>query len=159
MCRKLRLWDNDIRVCGEKIWKKNRKNGIWKRVDNLKPNNWGYSLITLTDDNSKRKSYQLSRIVYKAYNPDWNIFDISMNNYIDHIDNNRINNHIDNLRVVTQQQNCFNTNSKGCYYNKRSQKWAARIMLDRKCIHLGYYKAEEEARNAYLKAKEIYHII
>jgi hypothetical protein len=37
--------------------------------------------------------------------------------------------------------------------------WKAEIMLDGKHKHLGRFKIEEDARNAYLKAKAIYHII
>ena len=77
---------------------------------------------------------------------------------IDHIDRNRINNHINNLRIVTPQQNCFNRNAKGYYLDKHN-KYVAQIKLNRKIKHLGYYDTEEEAHNAYLEAKKIYHII
>jgi hypothetical protein len=51
----------------------------------------------------------------------------------------------------------FNTNAKG--YTKRKNKWIAQIKLDYKNIYLGSYNTEEEARQAYLLAKEKYHII
>ena len=35
--------------------------------------------------------------------------------YIDHIDRNRQNNNFKNLRIVTNQENQFNTNAKGYY--------------------------------------------
>jgi len=159
MCRKLRFYDNDFRVCGEKMWKRDRRNGIWKRNDNLKPNDKGYMSIELRDDNGNRKKFQSHRIVYKAFHPEWDIMDNCRDNSIDHIDQNKTNNHIDNLRVVTHQKNSFNTNAKGCFYHKAYKKWRALIGLNGKRIHLGTYKTEEEAHNAYLKAKKIYHII
>ena len=78
---------------------------------------------------------------------------------IDHI--NRINddNRICNLRSVTRQENQFNRTAKGYSWNKHRNKWRARIFLNNKEIYLGLYITEEEARNAYLEAKEKYHII
>ena len=38
-------------------------------------------------------------------------------------------------------------------------KWKAQIRLDGKLKHLGYFVNEEDARNAYLNAKLIYHKI
>ena len=114
----------------------------------------GYKLISI---NNKRKS--LHRVIYYAHNQDWNIHDSSKNNFIDHIDGDITNNDIRNLRVVTCQQNNFNTRAKGYTWCKRDKKWRARIKLNRKEIRLGYFDTEEEARNAYLEAKKKYHIM
>jgi hypothetical protein len=79
---------------------------------------------------------------------------------IDHINGVRDDNRIDNLRAVTNQQNCFNKKeTKGYYWNKSRNKWKSEIKLDGKSIYLGRFDTEEEARQAYLEAKEIYHII
>ena len=114
----------------------------------------GYKSIKI---NQKRKT--LHRFIYYAHNREWNISDGSKNNYIDHIDGDKANNDIRNLRVVTCQQNNFNTRAKGYYWHKPKKKWMARIHLNKKSIHLGYFKTEEEARNAYLEAKKKYHIM
>jgi len=76
----------------------------------------------------------------------------------DHIDRNGLNNQKDNLRVVTNQQNLFNTNAKGFYFNKKMQKFEARIGKNGKHIHLGLFETASKARAAYLKAKKIYHV-
>lgn len=79
---------------------------------------------------------------------------------IDHIDHNPQNNYWLNLRIVTHQQNLFNLpNVKGYSYHKQKRKFEARIGLNGKDIHLGYFEKEEDAKNAYLEAKNIYHII
>ena len=79
---------------------------------------------------------------------------------IDHIDGNRINNHISNLRIVSKQQNQFNrTKAKGFHFNKRIKKYQAYIGVNSKMILLGLYTTEEEAHQAYLNAKIIYHPI
>jgi hypothetical protein len=78
---------------------------------------------------------------------------------IDHINRNKTDNRICNLRNLTNQQNAFNTPAKGYYLCKTTNKWRAQIVLNQKHICLGRYNTEEEARNAYLKGKEKYHII
>ena len=79
---------------------------------------------------------------------------------IDHIDGNRQNNNIDNLRWVTGQQNTFNrVKAKGYYWHKQNKKWMSYITVNKKIRFLGYFITEEEARHAYLTAKEIYHVI
>jgi hypothetical protein len=81
-------------------------------------------------------------------------------NSIDHIDGNRSNNKIDNLRDVTVQQNQWNhTKAKGYSWHKASNKFSSQIKIDGKMKHLGLFNTEQEARNSYLKAKEIYHVI
>ncbi len=79
---------------------------------------------------------------------------------IDHINGIRDDNRILNLRSVTNQQNQWNRKTaKGYYFFKRDNKWLSRIKLNNKLIFLGTYNTEQEARNAYLQAKEKYHII
>ena len=79
---------------------------------------------------------------------------------IDHINGIRDDNRIINLRSVTRQQNQWNRKTaKGYYLDKKTNKFNSQIYLNRKRIRLGYFDTEEEARNAYLKAKEKYHII
>jgi len=92
---------------------------------------------------------------YLHYNE---VINISME--IDHIDGNRSNNKIENLRIITPQQNRFNNHTcKGYYYHKTNKKWNAQIKVNRKNIYIGTFNTEQEARQAYLNAKEIYHKI
>lgn len=76
---------------------------------------------------------------------------------VDHIDRDRLNNTRENLRFVTSQQNHFNTEYKGT--RQRGKRWTAQIQTDGKTKHLGTYDSEDEARQAYLQAKSIYHVI
>lgn len=81
-------------------------------------------------------------------------------NEIDHINGVRNDNRICNLRNVTNQQNSFNTTTaRGYTWNKPLNKWRAQITLNKKVIYLGLYTTEQEAHQAYLEAKEKYHII
>jgi hypothetical protein len=80
-------------------------------------------------------------------------------NQIDHINGVKDDNRISNLRDVTNQQNQFNRKVKGCYWREDVKKWRAMIGIDGKRISLGSFNTEEEAHQAYLDAKKIYHII
>jgi len=104
----------------------------------------------------KHKNYKVHRIIAYAF------LELDIDNpkiQIDHIDRCKLNNNISNLRLVSHHQNQFNTSAKGYYWNKQSQKWSAHIKLDGKKIHLGLFEKEDDARQAYLIAKEKYHII
>ena len=81
---------------------------------------------------------------------------------IDHINGIRDDNRICNLRSVTRQQNQWNrTTAKGYYKQtyKDSIYYRSQIYVNTKRIHLGSFSTEQEAKQAYLNAKEKYHII
>ena len=138
----------------------------WRDYD-IKTPKWVKKKITLRLDkitgyksyrfNLNNKSYILSRIVYKAHNNDWDITDSSKNNQVDHINRNPLDNRIENLRVLTNQQNQFNTKAKGYCWSKKANKWHAQITVNDKHKYLGSFTEEADARQAYLNAKELYH--
>lgn len=109
--------------------------------------------------NIHNKKFLKHRLIYYVNNLNWDISNSdSKTNSIDHIDGDRKNNNITNLRVVTQQQNCWNrTKAKGYCWHKRVNKWCAEIKVNGKKIHLGYFDTEHDARQAYLNVKHIYH--
>ena len=130
-----------------------RNTGIWKVKSNWKDK--GYLVMNIGN-----KNYKHHRVIYKFYNPTWDIEYGSNDNSIDHINGHTDDNQIANLRNVTNQQNKWNhTKAKGYCWNKASKKWVAYIKLNNKRLHLGLFDVEADARNAYLEAKKIYHII
>jgi len=130
-----------------------RNTGIWK----LKSLCEGGGYLRM---NFGGKMYQHHRVIYKIWNPNWDIEDGSTNNLIDHKNGITTDNHIKNLRNVTHQQNCWNrTKAKGYCWDKYKKKWVAHICVNLKTINLGCFDLEADARNAYLEAKKLYHII
>lgn len=85
--------------------------------------------------------------------------------FCDHVDGDRLNNQKSNLRLCTFAENMFNkgayrTNTsgfKGVVWEKESQKWAARIALNKKRITIGRFHTKEQAALAYNEAALKYH--
>lgn len=84
---------------------------------------------------------------------------------IDHKDRNKLNCLDDNLRICTNPQNNQNrgkqnnntSGHKGVSWNKRYKKWEAKIRVNGKPVHLGYYSIIEDAARAYNTAAIKYH--
>jgi vacuolar-type H+-ATPase catalytic subunit A/Vma1 len=128
----------------------------WGNFRKLRPglNNRGYYMVVFYK-NKIKQTHEVHRLVAMTFLEDF-LNDL----HVDHIDGNKQNNHISNLRMVTHQQNSFNRpTAKGYYWNKPAKKWMAKICLNYKTKYLGYFDTEAEARDAYLAAKKIYHII
>ena len=135
------------------------KNPKWNQIKVYTRKSDGYRVIQINP-----KKYKLHRVNYYAHNPTWNIHDTSSNNQIDHEDGKdnlpkHQYNNIENLRVVTQQENQWNTKAKGYTWCKQRQKWRSQIMVSGKKKYLGSFDLKEDAHIAYLEAKKIYHII
>ena len=134
------------------------KGGYWKSVYPGVNRNDGYNQIGVGSIKDKTftmiKRHRLMAYVFLNLDID----DPKLQ--IDHIDGNKINNHINNLRVVNRQQNQWNqTKAKGYIYLQKLNKYRSQIGVDYKLIYLGFYDTEEEAHQAYLNAKLIYHPI
>lgn len=77
---------------------------------------------------------------------------------LDHINRNKEDNRISNLREVSSKENSHNRDSKGYSFHKSTNKWLARIKTNHKEVYLGLFTTEEEAREAYVKAKREHHL-
>lgn len=130
------------------------KKGDWKKCDS-KLTGGGYHCIKI--DNKK---YQLHRIIAFCFGKLEQMEWIDLTNDIDHENGIKTDNRVENLRQVTHQQNQWNrTKAKGYRWHISSKKWYTDIQVNNKRIYLGSYNTEEEARIAYLRAKEIHHVI
>ncbi len=118
-------------------------------------NSGGYEKVNLNKNiGAQFENHIVHILVAKAFIPNPN-----ERPEVDHIDRNKTNNTVKNLRWLTIQQNGFNTNAKGYYFDKSRGSYRAQIVLGGKRINLGYFTTEQAARDAYLAAKKIYHVI
>jgi hypothetical protein len=115
-----------------------------------------------TKDGYRRISFNDSK--YLAHRLAWfYVYREWPQNNIDHINGNKDDNRIENLRDVTQGVNLQNMKKVrttsgfvGVHKGRRS-KYRARIRVAGVQLNLGEYHTPEEAHQAYLAAKEIYH--
>ncbi len=110
----------------------------------------GYTYISIIHNKKTHILYAHQFIFYMVYGK---IVDC-----IDHINGLVDDNRIENIRSVTYKQNQHNQ-KKAKGYSKSGKKWNSQITIDSKTISLGRYDTEQEAHQAYINAKKIYHII
>ena len=109
---------------------------------------------------SKTKTFKIHVLVAMAF---FKHLQNGNKNVIDHINGIKNDNRVENLRVVTHRENCQNyliSKNKivGISWLKKNQKWHARILINKKSIHLGLFTQKEDALRMYkiaaLKVKE-----
>lgn len=108
---------------------------------------------------NKNNGYYSIKINYKLYLNHRIIF-LYHHGYIpeflDHIDQNRLNNNIENLRSATKRENAQNRidkNSssiyKGVFWDKKVNKWKSQIQINGKKKYLGSFNDEKAAAFIY----------
>ena len=127
-------------------------------IDIVKSRKWtvnadGYVFTYEYDNNNKIHRKTMHRILMNPKD----------NELVDHINLNKKDNRRSNLRIVNGSQNEMNktfrsnnTSGKtGVWYDKKSNKWVAEIMIHKKKIYLGIFvdfnDAVKERRNAEIR--------
>jgi len=118
----------------------------------------GYNTVILYK-NKKQKSFLVHQLVAVAF-LDHKICGHKL--VVNHKDFNKLNNNVDNLEIVTARENSNQKHIKsiskytGVSFRKDNLRWTAQIVINKKLIHLGYFKNEIDAHNAYQnKLKQI----
>lgn len=122
---------------------------------------YSYGYVIAHEINYNRKTVRLHDL----------IMNVKCNEIVDHIDHpdtneNKYDNRKQNLRIVTQSQNCMNqhiranntSGIKGVSWCKEKNKWQAKITVNHKQIHLGFFDEDhfEDAIKARQNAEEKY---
>ena len=107
----------------------------------------GYKRVVLYKD-KKKKSLLVHRLVAHAFIGDNNGL------HVNHIDMVRHNNNVENLEYVTHRENLTHgkvgSNLVGCYFDRKHNRWQARIFINGKSIYLGTFATEKEAHEQYM---------
>ena len=106
---------------------------------------------------------KINKKTYKAHRLAWlYVHGEFPKEFIDHINGIKVDNRICNLRMASNAENQMNrakpayTNNSGFLgvnLNKDVNKFAARIQVEGKRLHLGYFDTPEEASCAYMAKK------
>lgn len=126
-----------------------------EKILNNSINSNGYYRVGLTKDRKSitKKVHQLVAITFLSHIPNG-----TQEIIVDHKNNNPLDNRVENLQLITQRENASkdkkNGTSKytGVTWAKVSNKWASRIKINGKSIHLGYFNTELEAAKYYQNA-------
>ena len=145
-----------------RTWISGRGKGIKKYHPDLLikfgSNPQGYCIVQLIK-NGVPKAFTVHRIVMNAF------IGISIL-HIDHINGIKNDNQLSNLRYCTNRENQTFNNVRGkenrtskyhgVGFHKGTNKWRARIFINKKSVWLGLFKTEIEAYNSYQnKLKQI----
>ncbi len=147
--RQLKYEDEKFFIKLEKNWNHFDKGQLIQLT--IMNDKYGYQYLNI--GNKKYKIHRILGFLFLGLDIDDKI------QFIDHINRNKSDNRLENLRIVNCQQNGFNRNSKGYYFHKKNKKYQSNIYINKEKIYLGEFNTEEEARQAYLDAKQIYHQI
>jgi hypothetical protein len=126
------------------------------RLKKIKNSNLRYVIANTPMKDGKRSLIHLHRLIM-------GITDSKVK--IDHKDGNGLNNTRDNLRLSTNSQNAYNAKDhknntsgfRGVTWDKRQERFEAKININGKKSHLGYFDTAERASKAYEREAKIAH--
>lgn len=114
---------------------------------------YGYAVRNTKMENGNKKSIKMHREILK----------VQSNEFIDHINHNRLDNRKSNLRIATKSQNAANSKKrkssskfKGVSWIQILGKWRARIRVNGKSYHLGVFNNEIDAAIAYNTSAKLF---
>lgn len=121
--------------------------------------NQGYLRVRIKNDEDKKKLVFVHRLVANAF-----LKKVKGKNEVDHINNNKLDNTKFNLRYVNRSENMRNIPKRenassiyiGVYIDKKKFSYRAKIKVNGKYIHLGYFVDEDDAAKAYNNACDKY---
>lgn len=134
----------------KKEWCKTNKLGIID-FNKLKPHKNGYISLTILVKGIGSRHLLLHQIIASTFLN----YVIGGKMVVDHIDDDKRNNRLENLQVIKHRENILKSFKgttiypQGIYYDSSKSLYRARVQVNKKKIHLGYYKNPNEASKVY----------
>jgi len=128
---------------------------IKDRILKLNPDSSGYYQIRLSRDGIGKmmRVHTLVAQEFLNYKPD------GTNKLVcNHINFDKTDNRLINIEIITNRENCnkkhLKSSSKytGAYWSKKNMKWRSQIQINGVVKHLGYFKTDFAASEAYQTA-------
>ena len=140
----------DYREDGLLVWKTGNRAG---KEANCIDERQGYRRVRVDG-----KLYKNSRVIFLYHNGD-------LPQIVDHINRDTLDDRIDNLRVASHRENSWNSSKRsdntsgfrGVGFCKQKNKWRARIVVDGKEKHLGFFDNIVDASLARVAGETIYY--
>ena len=135
-------------------WKVNRRNKAKINTVAGYKESEGYIVISVFG-----KSYKAHRLAWLY------VYGELPNEYIDHINGNKSDNKIENLRICTNAENQWNSKIssknvsgvKGVHWCNTKKRWKAKLSINGKIKHIGYFTDLESAKIKLMEAREKLH--
>lgn len=140
---------------------------IWIKPNKHHPDLMG-KIAGCAQESSPNKKYWIIRFNKKAYKRGHLVYFLTHGEWpkpcLDHINGNSLDDRPENFRKATIMENTWNHKSRKRKINlpmgvriNASGTYSARISVNKKRMHLGYFNTIEEAKDIYQKArKEMY---
>lgn len=114
------------------------------------------------------KGYRRVRVdgnLHMAHRLVWAYHHDSVPQWLDHIDEDKLNNRLENLREATKEQNGYNISRrknnrsgvKGVYWATREKRWVAELSVNKRVKRLGSFDDLELAELVVCEARRLYH--
>ena len=128
-----------------------KKKGIVKQLSKGLNSNGRYRVTLCKNgkNSSNKKIHQLVAMAFLNHKP------CGHKIVVDHIDNNKENDKLYNLQLISNRENTVKdikggtSKYTGVCWNKRQCIWKSSIRINGKVKHLGYFKSEKKASQAY----------
>ncbi len=138
------VWDTDFKVNKETCltYRLNKHSKFWNLINKNKPVD-GFLRIQIRNKNKKPRMIKVHKLIYKAFNPVYDVFNIDYNNTVVHVDGDHFNNHISNLKMIKRK-----------YIERSIIRNESSYTLDGKKYHFGYFVKPQHARKITLMCRK-----